>query len=91
MDNEQLEALAQKLCDTFEIYAPPVPVEIMLRKPKENMWEEVDPAQLSGTFMKLTDRFSPRMSMARLLVRHISISDWGKQHNLVLGIAKGKE
>lgn len=82
MNNEQLEALAQELCDTFEIYAPPVPVELMLRQPKENMWDEVDPSQLSGTFMNLSERFSPRMSLARLLVRHITMSEWGKQHNL---------
>lgn len=82
MDNEYLENLAQELCDIFEVYAPPVPIELMLQKPKANMWEEVDVTQLSGSFMNIKERFSPRMSVARLLARHIIVSEWGQQHKI---------
>lgn len=82
MDSERLEDIAQELCDSFEVYAPPVPIELMLRSPKADMWEEVDVSQLSGSFMSIKERHSPRMSLARLLVRHIVSSDWGNQHDL---------
>lgn len=82
MDQAHLEDIAQKLCDIFEVYAPPVPIELMLRQPKQDMWEEVDVNQLSGSFMSLKEKYSPRMSLARLLARHIAISDWGQQHGL---------
>ena len=82
MDTERLEEIAQELCDIFEVYAPPVPIELMLRRPLPDMWEEVDVTQLSGSFLSVKERFSPRMSLARLLVRHIARSEWGAQHNL---------
>lgn len=82
MDIERLEEITQELCDIFEVYAPPVPIELMLRRPLADMWEEVDVTQLSGSFMSVKERYSPRMSLARLLVRHIASSDWGNQHNL---------
>lgn len=81
-DNETLEALevlAQSICDEFEVYAPPVPIELMLQKPKDGMWSELDIAQLSGSFMKVTERYSPRMSLARMLARHIVTSEWGTE------------
>lgn len=82
MEQKELETIATEICETYEVFAPPVPVEIMLQKPRDNMWEELDPAQLSGSFMNITDRYSPRMSLARMLVRHIAASDWGQERNL---------
>lgn len=83
MDNHaQMEALATKIVEMFEVYAPPVPIEIMLQKPLPDLWEEVDITQLSGSFLSIKDRFSPRMSLARLLARHIAVSDWGRQQGL---------
>lgn len=82
MDMDYLENLTQEICDVFEVYAPPVPIEVMLQRPEENMWEEVDVTQLSGSFMSIKERYSPRMSVARLLVRHIVLSDWGQQHDI---------
>ncbi|MEL6404020.1 MAG: hypothetical protein AAFR81_06635 [Chloroflexota bacterium] len=79
---EKLEQIAQDICDEFDVYAPPVPLELMLQEPKEDMWEELDINQLSGSFMKLTERYSPRMSLARMLARHIVRSDWGAEHGL---------
>lgn len=79
---EKLEQIAQSICDEFEVYAPPIPIELMLQDPKDDMWEELDVAQLSGSFMKLTERYSPRMSLARMLARHIVRSDWGAEQGL---------
>lgn len=77
-----LEAIATEICETFEVYSPPVPVELMLQQPLADMWEEVDITQLSGAFLSFKDRYSPRMSLARLLVRHIAASDWGASKGL---------
>ena len=77
-----LEKIASELIQTYGITEPPVPVESMLKNPKGNMWKEVDVNQLSGSFLVIKDRFSPRMSMARLLVRHVAISDWGREREL---------
>lgn len=82
MNTEQLEQIATELCEIFEVYAPPIPIELMLQHPRENMWEEVDVTQLSGSFLSVKERFSPRMSLARLLVRHIVHSEWGSQNDL---------
>lgn len=77
-----LEHVTQELMTLFNISMPPIPVESMLQHPKPDMWEEVDISQLSGTFLRITDRYSPRMSIARLLARHIINSPWGSAHGL---------
>ena len=79
---EHMEAIAQEILEIFEVYAPPVPIELMLQHPRQGMWEEVDPSQLSGSFLSLKDRYSPRMSLARLLVRHVASSAWGRKVGL---------
>jgi hypothetical protein len=81
--NEQLETIASELIKAFDINMPPVPVESMLKSPKEGMWVEVDINQLSGTFLSFRDQFSPRMSLARMLARHIVSSPWGKERGLM--------
>lgn len=81
-DNNKLESIATKLIETFDINSPPVPIESMLQYPKADMWREVDINQLSGSFISIKEHFSPRMSLARLLARHIVTSEWGKQHEL---------
>ncbi len=81
-DFDHLEAIAQEVIDSFEVTAPPVPIETMLQKPPNNMWSEVDVNQLSGNFLNIKDRYSPRMSLARLLTRHILSSEWGAQRGL---------
>lgn len=81
-NHERLEAVAQELIDVFGIVRPPVPVETMLTDPPDGMWERVDVTQLSGTFLSFTDRYSPRMSLARLLARHAAYSNWGKARQL---------
>ncbi len=83
MDNlKQLEAIASELIRAFDVSEPPVPVEQILQNPKPTMWEEVNVNQLTGSFLSVRDRFSPRMSMTRLLARHVIMSDWGRERNL---------
>lgn len=79
---EHMETIAQEILEIFEVYAPPVPIELMLQHPRQGMWDEVDPSQLSGSFLSLKDRYSPRMSLARLLVRHVASSKWGREVGL---------
>lgn len=80
---QKLEDITRDMLEAFEIFAPPVPVETMLQKPREGFWEHVDITKLSGSFMSIKHRYSPRMSMARLLARHIVGSDWGKERGLL--------
>ena len=81
-DTNRINELVQELLDLFNVTNPPVPVETMLRRPPNDLWEDVDPTQLSGTFLSLTDRYSPRMSLARLFVRPLMESPWGKERKL---------
>lgn len=86
---QQLEAIANEVMEAFEVYAPPVPIELMLQKPRPDMWTEVDVTQLSGSFLSVKDRYSPRMSLARLLARHIASSEWGHSRNLFTILQEG--
>ena len=91
-DFRQLEEVAQELMAAFEIYAPPVPIESMLQHPKkEGMWSEVNVNQLSGTFLSLKHKYSPRMSMARLLARHVAGCEWGRSRGIMAILRKDEE
>lgn len=79
---EQLEAIATELISEFEVTAAPVPIETILQNPKDGMWEQVDITQLSGSFLSLKDRYSPRMSIARLLAKHLTTCPWGQERGL---------
>jgi hypothetical protein len=79
---KQLEAAAAELVATFEVQSPPIPIESMLQHPKGDMWEEVDISQLSGTFLSIKDHYSPRMSLARLLARHVITSSWATARSI---------
>ena len=81
-DLEKLEAIAAELIAEFDVDSAPVPIELILQNPKDGMWEKVDITQLSGSFLSLKDRYSPRMSIARLLARHLSACPWGKERGL---------
>jgi hypothetical protein len=82
VDLSPLETVASEVIETFEIKAPPVPIESMLQHPKPGMWEEVDIARLSIGFLSIKDAYSPRMSLTRLLARHVVHSEWGQAHNM---------
>jgi hypothetical protein len=79
----RLEACTAALLEAFNITAPPVPIESMLQRPLPGMWEQVDVTQLSGTFLSMKSQYSPRMSLARLLARHVTVCPWGKERNLL--------
>ena len=79
---QKLEAIAAEILKLFNIVSPPVPIETMLQHPKENMWEELDINQLSGSFLSIREYYSPRMSLARLLARHIASSPWGRERGM---------
>ncbi len=81
-DLNQIESIATELIKAFDIENPPIPIEIMLQRPKSDMWAEVDITELSVGFLKTGGHFSPRMSLARLLARHILQSDWGERRGL---------
>ena len=81
-DAHKLESIATEVIETFDIKSPPIPIESMLQHPMPDMWQEVDIAKLSGGFLSIKDIYSPRMSLARLLARHIATSEWGKTHQL---------
>lgn len=82
VDSIHLETVAEELIGAFSISAPPIPIERMLQNPQQDMWEEVDLSHLSGSFLKLTDSYSPRMSLARMLARHIVGCQWGAARGL---------
>ena len=77
-----IEAAITDLLTAFEVSDPPVPVEIMLQRPKAGMWKDMNLAELSTAFINIKDRYSPRMSVARFLARMACRSEWGDQHNL---------
>ena len=82
VDYARLESVTQELMDAFDITAPPIPIESMLQHPCEDMWEELDISQLSASFLNVNESYSPRMSLARLLARHVVNCNWGEARNL---------
>jgi len=85
MPTEQLtviEKAIDELMNAFDVTEPPIPVEIMLQRPKAGMWKEVNLSELSTAFINVKQRYSPRMSVARLLARCAVRSDWGEKRGL---------
>lgn len=83
VDYVLLEKVTTELIKLFNVDTPPVPVEYMLQHPFPSMWEEVDVSLVSGSFMILDDPYRPRMSLARLLAKEITICDWGVERGLL--------
>lgn len=81
-NQNSLERIAEEVLTIFEIDHPPIPIEIMLQRPKPNMWHEVNITDLSVGFLRTGGPFAPRMSLARLLARHILNSPWGEERGL---------
>ena len=81
-DLQTLEDAANEIMQIYEIEIPPVPIEMILQKPRNNMWREMDVTQLSGSFLSLRHPYSPRMSLTRMLARHVAYSDWGEERGL---------
>lgn len=79
---EQIEAAANEIMALFDVDQPPVPIELMLERPRAGLWPRADLAELTSSFLVMTDRYSPRMSVARLLARHIARCPWGAERGL---------
>ncbi len=80
MPSEQLDLIESAVADlmlAFDVSNPPVPVEIMLQRPKVGMWKEINLSELSTAFINIKQRYSPRMSVSRLLARNVCRSEWG--------------
>jgi len=77
-----IETAITDLMTAFDVTEPPIPIEIMLQRPKAGMWKEVNLSELSTAFINVKQRYSPRMSVARLLARLACRSEWGDRHNL---------
>ena len=85
MPNEQIPGIETAIVDlmtAFDVTEPPVPVEIMLQRPKAGMWKEINLSELSTAFINIKQRYSPRMSVARLLARSAVRSEWGERYKL---------
>ncbi|GAB4553815.1 MAG: hypothetical protein OHK0023_23250 [Anaerolineae bacterium] len=79
---EVIERAVVELLAAFDVERPPIPIEIMLQRPRNGMWREVNLSELSISFIKLESPFSPRMAIARLLARHACRSSWGTTRGL---------
>ncbi len=79
---QRLEVIAAEVMRLFHVKAPPVPLENMLQQPPGDLWERVDLSQLTANFWSIRDTYAPRMSIARLLARHLVNSPWGEEKNL---------
>jgi hypothetical protein len=79
---ETMEQAADEMLAAFDVDRPPVPVELMLQRPRAGTWPEIDLSEMSATFLNLQDRYAPRMSVVRLLARNIARSQWGKDRGL---------
>lgn len=81
---ELIEAAVSDLVAIYDVVQPPVPIELILQRPKAGMgmWQEVNLSELSTSFIVLKQRYSPRMSIARLLARNICRSAWGEKHRI---------
>ncbi|PJF35716.1 MAG: hypothetical protein CUN49_09120 [Candidatus Thermofonsia Clade 1 bacterium] len=76
------ERAVADLLDAFDVERPPVPLELMLQRPRPSMWREVNLSELSLSFISIDQPFSPRMSIARLLARHMCRCAWGAERGL---------
>lgn len=79
---QRLEKVAAEVMRLFHVKAPPVPLESMLQQPPGDLWERIDLSQLTGNFWSIKDPYAPRMSLARLLARHLVSSPWGQEQQL---------
>jgi len=81
-DLQKLESAVRELLTLYNVSAPPIPIEQMLQHPRPDMWNDVDLEFFSSTFLNVSTQYSPRMSVARFLARHIASSKWGEKRGL---------
>lgn len=78
----RFERAVADLLSAFDVVRPPVPLELILQRPRQGMWREVNLSELSLSFISVEQPFSPRMSVARLLARHMCRCEWGAERGL---------
>ncbi|NOG48894.1 MAG: hypothetical protein HND48_05130 [Chloroflexi bacterium] len=78
----ELEAAADALIVEFGVTSPPVPIDTIMMTPKPGMWPKIDLGRSTLSFTSRGDRFAPRISIARLVVRQVVHTEWGIQHKL---------
>ena len=82
MLDEVIDPVVNEILSIFDVDRAPVPVELMLQRPREGTWPQVDIAEMSVSFLNLHDRYAPRMSAVRLLARNIARCEWGQERGL---------
>jgi hypothetical protein len=78
----QLEQVAEEFVSVFGVTQPPVAVDEILNKPLDGMWDKVDLSQLTLSFSVRGDRYAPRVSFAKLVVRQLVPTPWGVERGL---------
>ena len=68
---QRLDALAQKILDTYNLSHPPVPIETILQHPPTDLLPAVDITDLSLVFGMGEHRYEYRVAIARLLYREL--------------------
>lgn len=68
---QRLDALAQKILDTYNLNQPPVPIEMILQHPPKELLPAVDITDLSLVFGIGEHRYEYRVAIARLLYREL--------------------
>jgi hypothetical protein len=77
-----MDNVVEEILQAYDVDRPPIPVELMLQRPRADTWAEIDLTEMSVSFLSLADRYAPRMSAVRLLARNIIRSEWGKERGL---------
>jgi hypothetical protein len=77
-----MDSVVEEILQAYDVDRPPIPVELMLQRPRADTWAEIDLTEMSVSFLSLADRYAPRMSAVRLLARNIIRSEWGKERGL---------
>lgn len=81
-DFVRLEAVVDELLALYGYRTAPIPIEAMLQHPQPLMWSEVDVSQISIGYFNMNEPYAARMSLARLLARHLITCEWGRIRGL---------
>jgi hypothetical protein len=74
----RINRLVNALLERYQISAPPVPIERILRQPLDDLWE-AHPSQISFIMGHGIYRYAPRLAEARLLYRMLADSVTARQ------------
>ena len=77
----RINRLVNTLLERYQVTAPPVPIERMLKQPIGDLWE-AHPSQISFILGHGIYRYAPRLAEARLLYRMLSDSVPARQSGL---------